>query len=427
MDKNIKQILSIIDNYRDKPDFLDILFGEDKEDALTNRPVIICCAGDLGKQMLSTLQSYGIFPAAMCENDSEKINRLYLNTPITSFEKAIESHPGALFVLAIHKHRDAIYQQLITNGIPPNSIKCANSDSDLIYQYIGIGTQGQISIYKEHRSTKNSIAYLSERQNRIAHASEILYDEKSRQLLTTKLALLASHGQFTLFSDYIHEFSEPYRDFGLLGYEGTPEDYYYFNNDIFNINDNELYIDVGAFDGDTIDTFIDACTKNGKQYQEIIAFEPDPGCFEKLHKKYSSHKNISLQQIGLWSSTTQVRFLSTQGGAYEQGAAISESGDITIHTTSLDDFLKGSRVSLIKMDPPGNILPEVIKGAVSTIQKHRPNLAIGAYHGPDSIFELPLLVNAICPEYRIALRQNTCHLCDTDLLATINNLRLKHE
>ncbi len=182
-------------------------------------------------------------------------------------------------------------------------------------------------------------------------------------LLTTKLALLASHGQFTLFSDYIHEFSEPYRDFGLLGYEGTPEDYYYFNNDIFNINDNELYIDVGAFDGDTIDTFIDACTKNGKQYQEIIAFEPDPGCFEKLHKKYSSHKNISLQQIGLWSSTTQVRFLSTQGGAYEQGAAISESGDITIHTTSLDDFLKGSRVSLIKMDPPGNILPEVIKGA----------------------------------------------------------------
>ncbi len=423
MNTILREILSLVEQYKDTPDFLDVLFGKDKTDAVNGKPVIICCAGDLGTQMLSVLQRAGIFPVALCDNDPAKAGLLHLQTPILPFDEAFRIHPDAFFIIATHKQRANVHRQLIEIGVTPRSIKCTDQNTDLIYLYIGVGTQIPIQISRESHPSQRYIDYLKSKQESIAKAHDILCDEKSRQLLITKLALLASEGQFSLFAEYIYKFSEPYRDFGLMGYDGTPEDYYYFNNDIFGINDGEIYIDVGAFDGDTIETFIDACTRNGKSYQKIIAFEPDPGCFSKLSKNYADQEKIELHQLGLWSTSTQLRFFSTNAGAYEQGASISESGDIVIDVTSLDDFLQGKCITLLKMDPPGNIIPEVLRGAASTIRKYRPNLAMGAYHGPDSIFEIPILLHDICPEYRMALRQNTCHLSDTDLLATISELQ----
>lgn len=419
MNSIFNEIQSITDQYKDSIGFIETLFGNDKDDATSGRPIVICCAGDLGKQMLSVLQRAGISPVALCDNDARKTGSSHLQTPILSFDESYKKNPEAIFIIAAYKQRDNIHRQLLTMGVPAHSIKCTDEKSDIIYQYIGTGTQTQVLLSLESCLPESYMDYLKHKQDRIAAAYDILHDEKSRQLLTTKLALLASHGQFSLFSDYIRKFSEPYRDFGLMGYDGTPEDYYYFNNDIFEIADDEVYIDVGAFDGDTIETFINACRKNKKKYRDIVAFEPDPGCFLKLSQNYANQENIRLSQLGLWSESTQLRFFSTSGGAYEQGASISNAGDITIDVVSLDDFLQGKKITLLKMDPPGNIIPAVLEGAKTTIQKHHPNLAIGAYHGPDSIFEIPLQVHGICPEYRIALRQNTCHLCDTDLLATV--------
>jgi len=423
MNNILKETISIIEKYKNAPDFLDALFDKDKEDALQGRPVLICCAGCLGQRMLSVLKNSGIQPVAICENDSGKIGTRHIDTPIISFADAFRKYPDALFVIAVKKHQAAILSQLMVIGVSPQAIKCSDEKSLLLYEYIGIGTHAYLSSCLTRCAPQTYLDYLKSRQESIAKAYDILGDNRSRELLITKLALTASQGQFSLFAHYISTFSEPYRDFGPMGYDGTPEDYYYFNNDIFCIRDNEIYIDVGAFDGDTIETFLDACTRNSKSFEKIIAFEPDPDCFRKLAEKYSNEEKIALKQLGLWSKTTQLRFASSTAapskGYTEQGAAISQNGDIIIDVTSLDDFLGGQKVTLLKMDPPGNIVPKVLHGAASTIKRHRPNLAAGAYHGPDSIFEIPLLVHDICPDYRIVLRQNTCHLCDTDLLATV--------
>jgi len=131
-------------------------------------------------------------------------------------------------------------------GISQHAIRCSDTESELIYQYIGEGTQSQIALSTEALGTQKYIDYLVQRQDRISAAYDSFYDDKSRQLLVTKLAVLVSQGQFSLFSHFIKEFSDPYRDFGLMGYDGTPEDYYYFNNDFFEIENNEVYIDVGV-------------------------------------------------------------------------------------------------------------------------------------------------------------------------------------
>lgn len=214
-------------------------------------------------------------------------------------------------------------------------------------------------------------------------------------------------------------FSEPFRGFGFDTVSAPPEDYYYFNNDVISLCQNEVYVDVGAFDGDTVHTFVQACEQERVAYRRIIALEPDPQCFGAMLKNTTGISRISCHRLGLWSESRKLRFTTSGNALHDQAASISSRGDSEIQVVALDDFLAGEKVTFIKMDPGGNVIPEVIRGAARTIVQHKPKLAIGAYHAVESIYEIPLLVNRICPEYRLYLRHNTYHPCDTDLYATI--------
>jgi len=54
-----------------------------------------------------------------------------------------------------------------------------------------------------------------------------------------------------------------------------------------------------SFDGDSIETFLQACVKKEKFFKKIVAFEPDPYCYEKLERKFLDHDGISLSRLGL--------------------------------------------------------------------------------------------------------------------------------
>lgn len=55
----------------------------------------------------------------------------------------------------------------------------------------------------------------------------------------------------------------------------------YYDSDIIKLTDHEVFVDCGAFDGDTIRTFLSKLP-NENNFKEIIAFEPEPHNFEKL-------------------------------------------------------------------------------------------------------------------------------------------------
>ena len=99
---------------------------------------------------------------------------------------------------------------------------------------------------------------------------------------------MASEGNFQLFKDFILSYSQPVLNFGFGNYEGTPEDYYYFNNDVLKLEPGEVYVDVGAYDGDTVQTFTQACQRLQLEYAWIHAFEPDPQCYQALLKNTGS-------------------------------------------------------------------------------------------------------------------------------------------
>jgi hypothetical protein len=66
---------------------------------------------------------------------------------------------------------------------------------------------------------------------------------------------------------------------------GAAEGEQYFPEDLFRLGPSEVFLDVGAFDGDTLSSFI---KRRGNQFNSIVAFEPDPANFRSLVKYIGS-------------------------------------------------------------------------------------------------------------------------------------------
>ena len=157
------------------------------------------------------------------------------------------------------------------------------------------------------------------------------------------------------------------------------------------------FIDVGAFDGDTIRDI----QKTALQIENIYAFEPDPRNFEKLKKFVVDKriKNCSLFDIAISDKTAET-YIQSSGN---ESSKISDSG-VRVHTKKLDDVIKKNNhfLDIIKYDTEGYEL-ECLQGSMGYIKANRPILMVSLYHYPNDIFELPPLLARELSEYKFDL------------------------
>jgi len=62
---------------------------------------------------------------------------------------------------------------------------------------------------------------------------------------------------------------------------------------------------------------------------------------------------------------------------------------------------------------------KALKGSENIILKQKPKLAICIYHTPTDLWELPLYIKKLLPDYKIYIRQNTNEIVDTVCYAII--------
>lgn len=166
--------------------------------------------------------------------------------------------------------------------------------------------------------------------------------------------------------------------------------------EVLRLGDNELYADLGACKGDTVEEFLDFV--NG--YEQIIALEPNKKNFEKLKESCKALKNTELWNLAAWSKEENL-FFNKKTGRSSAAAA----GGIPVQGAALDGILNGNKVTYIKMDVEGSEA-KAIAGAAETIRRYKPKLNIAAYHRSEDIFTLPLLINSLNPDYKIYLRHH---------------------
>ena len=166
---------------------------------------------------------------------------------------------------------------------------------------------------------------------------------------------------------------------------------------ILKLGQNELYVDLGAYNGDTIDEFL---RYSGGSYRKIVAFEPNGKNFKKLSEHCLDMKNTELWQLGAYSHNTILTFNNKAG----RNSAIADSG-VQTRVAAVDTILCGAAATYIKADVEGADF-ETLIGAKNTLKNFKPKLNFSAYHRFEDIFRLPLLIKKLNPEYKIYLRHH---------------------
>jgi FkbM family methyltransferase len=167
--------------------------------------------------------------------------------------------------------------------------------------------------------------------------------------------------------------------------------------DFLSLSDNEVFVDVGSFDGNTSIQFIKHCPG----YKSVYIFEPSATNLIKTKKNLREYQNIHFKPLGLSDLKALLQFDAEAGSA----SAISVNGKDTIEVDRLDDVLK-ERVTFIKMDIEG-AEAQAIKGMSMHILNDHPKLAISVYHKPDDIWKIPNQILAIRNDYNIYIRHYT--------------------
>lgn len=230
---------------------------------------------------------------------------------------------------------------------------------------------------------------------RIEELKNLLEDEESKRVLETRIKIYET-GKVELL-----KYIETYND-------------QYFDKDIIKLSNNEFFIDLGAYTGDTIESFIKSV--NGS-YKKIVAFEPDHENMLSLNSYILENdiNNVVVYKLASWNRKETLRF-------HEDGSFISQiysKGNSTTNANSLDNVLFDiAPVTFIKMDVEGAEY-ETIEGAEKIIKKYKPKLAICVYHRARDIYEIPLLIKKLVPEYKLYLRHHSESLLDTVLYATL--------
>lgn len=165
---------------------------------------------------------------------------------------------------------------------------------------------------------------------------------------------------------------------------------------ILKLTENEVYVDIGAYRGDTVDTFLSYTKEN---YNHIICAEPDTKTFKKLADHCAHLPRFEAHNVAVTHIDGEIGFTDAHGRQSAVGGAVMQKS-VTLTT------LCGDKVpTYIKIDAEG-CENEIISASGNIFTTHKPKLNIAAYHKCEDIFTLPILLNRLNPDYRIHLRHH---------------------
>lgn len=187
---------------------------------------------------------------------------------------------------------------------------------------------------------------------------------------------------------------------------------YFPEGEIFEPEKGEIFIDAGSLNALTIQ---DLKEWTRDSYSKAYCFEPSAEDRIIVDENINFY-NLRAESIdaGLYNKNGSVRFESAVMGV----SAICDTGDIEIKVVCLDDYMKTEqqKVTFIKMDIEGSEL-EALEGAVETIRKDHPKLAICVYHKFTDLWKIPLWIKSRFPQYKVYLRHHSVTNNETVLYA----------
>lgn len=182
----------------------------------------------------------------------------------------------------------------------------------------------------------------------------------------------------------------------------------------------DTVLDIGGCWGDTALYFANKVEDAGKVY----SFEFIPQNIEIFKKNISLNSNLAsritlVEQPVSNVSNDKIYYIDNgPSSKISQSPLPDQTG--TALTITIDDFVKQNninKVDFIKMDIEG-AEPKALEGAINTIKRFKPKLAIAIYHSINDFVNIPTWLMNLNLGYQFYIGHYTIHAEETIIFAT---------
>ena len=321
----------------------------------TEKPIVLYGMGDGADMIISIMDEMGIHYSDIFASDEFVRGHFFHGKKVLKLSEVEEKYEDFIILMTFAVHDRPTLDK----------IKMLSESYEFYSPCVSI-------IGKEYFTPE----FLREHNDEFRKAYELMADEKSKETYLDVLRYKLSGKVKYLFSC-----------------ESEKEKLY---EDLLHLSDDEIILDLGAYDGDTIREFLGVT--DGK-YKKIIAFEPDSKNFRKLQRKCENLSEIDFYNNGAWNTEETLYFNKKAA----RGSRTEKDG-IPVEFRSVDNTV-GDKVTFIKMDIEGAEL-KALQGAEKTIRENKPKLYVCAYHRDEDMYTLPLKIHELSPDYKIYYRHH---------------------
>ena len=367
-----------------------ILTMEQFKESIRYKKTIVFGAGEYCMRFLNRLSEEDVkYISCVIDNDKEKQGGSIFGIPVCVPDELAHMKPeDTIVVIAIENNIPQLYDQVLEYG-------------EFTIAAVRILINDILSqVAKE----------LYDGKEQIEKVRELLYDDRSKWIYDETIKRRLLYGECD-FSDLIVRGDAEYR-VPIVYSKHKPKD--------------EIIIDCGAYNGDTLKKFVETY---GYSLKKIYAFECMEESIEQLENTMSQVNNrayapeMVLMPYALGDRDCTMKFAKTNkpngsflvdNRAFAQ-KALWESEYVEVPVTSLDKVIpKDEKITFIKMDIEGSEYA-TLHGAEKIITTHKPILAVSIYHSGEDYYRLALYLKELVPEYKFAVRHHNKNHCDTDL------------
>jgi len=342
---------------------------------LKDKKIVLFGAGSYGKLMIMGLKDIGMYDniCALCDNDKKKWGGKLENISIRNIKDVVAEIED--FVVIISSQFDTEIRQSLAE-YDLNIFERPEYEV-FVEQMLSYYVYKTTIIYPTLDVYTWIGEYYDKWQNQENEVMSLMMDDESKDVVRKRIEFYKT-GELK----YITKMPVNYNE--------------YFDKEYYSkIGNDEVFVDCGAYRGDTIEGFIQ-CVKN--QYSKIYAFEPDTKNASFIAKMQSEKIKIYNYATGKEDGIMHFSALGTTG------SYVTDEGEVCVEVKCLDNLIS-DKVTWVKMDIEGSEYA-TLQGMERIIKTYKPKLAICIYHKVEDLFTIPKYIHSLVPQYKLKIRQN---------------------
>lgn len=319
--------------------------------AQETKPIVLYGMGDGADKIINVCNEKSIKISGVFASDGFASGKLFRGFNVISYSEMCEKFDDFIVLLSFATQRDEVLENIIK----------ISKEKELYCPDVPVFGDGLFDS-----------EFVNNNFDKISQVYNMLCDDTSkRTYISTILAKLT--GNIKYLFDCQTDVSESYLN-------------------IIKPNENFHYVDIGAYNGDTIREFL---LYSGGKASKITAFEPDFKNFSKLIN-FAHQNDIDTSEFyncAAWDKCESIQFYS-RSGRNSAGTTSCRNAKISEILAKSADSMIDSKVHYVKIDAEGSDA-KAIMGLKNTLISYRPCVNCAIYHRNEDIFEIPLLLSRI--------------------------------